>query len=164
MLAGLVIGLFVAFLIYLRNLPSPEALHDRSAQTGKENDSPKPVFKFYEILPELEVIVPDLELSNRENDRQQTVKPEPPAPTPQLQQGEKFILQVGSFNQFEEADKLKAHLALLGVEAQIQKVSVDNKTWHRVRIGPFTDRQSLNITRRRLKESNIEAITLKVSS
>jgi cell division protein FtsN len=42
-------------------------------------------------------------------------------------------------------------------------VSVDNKTWHRVRIGPFTDRQSLNVTRRRLKENDIEAITLKAS-
>jgi cell division protein FtsN len=162
MLAGLTIGLFVAFLIYLRNLPSPEAVQDQSGQTAKEqSERPKPVFNFYEILPELEVIVPELEVSTRKDDKPE--KPEPPAPTPQLQQGEKFILQAGSFNQFEEADKLKAHLALLGVEAQIQKVSVDNKTWHRVRIGPFTDRQSLNVTRRRLKENNIEAITLKVS-
>jgi cell division protein FtsN len=164
MLAGLVIGLFVAFLIYLRNLPSPGTAHNQTAQTGRErNDSPKPDFKFYEILPELEVIVPELEVSSREKDRQPASKPELPAPTPQLQQGEKFILQAGSFSQFDEADKLKAHLALLGVEAQIQKVSVDNKTWHRVRIGPFTDRQSLNVTRRRLRENNIDAITLKVS-
>lgn len=162
MLAGLAIGLFVAFLIYLRNLPSPEALEKQAGQPVEDKSGrPKPVFNFYEILPELEVIVPELEVSVRKDD--QPPQPEPPAPTPQLQQGEKFILQAGSFNQFEEADKLKAHLALLGVEAQIQKVSVDNKTWHRVRIGPFTDRQSLNVTRRRLKENDIEAITLKVS-
>lgn len=161
MLAGLTIGLFVAFLIYLRNLPSTENLQDQSVQTGNDSNRPKPVFKFYEILPELEVIVPELEVSVRKDDK--PAKPAPPAPNPQLQQGEKFILQAGSFNQLDEADRLKAHLALMGVEAQIQKVSVDNKTWHRVRIGPFTDRQSLNVTRRRLKENNIEAITLKVS-
>jgi cell division protein FtsN len=141
MLAGLTIGLFVAFLIYLRNLPSAETPGKQTGQTAEDQSGrPKPVFNFYEILPELEVIVPELEVSTRGDDPPS--KPEPPAPTPQLQQGEKFILQAGSFNQFEEADKLKAHLALLGVEAQIQKVSVDNKTWHRVRIGPFTDRQS----------------------
>lgn len=167
MLAGLTIGLFVAFLIYLRSLPSPVISQDSSAQTGREQSNrPQPVFKFYEILPELEVIVPELEVlsrKDRNNTPQPAVETKPPAPTPQLRQGEKFILQAGSFNQFDEADKLKAHLALLGVEAQIQKVSVDNKTWHRVRIGPFTDRQSLNVTRRRLRENNIDAITLKVS-
>lgn len=163
LLAGLAIGLFVAFLVYLRDLPEPDGKSPRTVT--KENNRPKPVFNFYEILPELEVIVPDLPAGIiKDKPKPDTTKPAPPTPTPQLAEGEQFILQAGSFSQFDEADKLKAHLALLGVEAQIQRVSVDNKTWHRVRIGPFNDRQSLNVTRQRLQKNNIEAITLKVSS
>ena len=162
MLAGLTIGLFVAFLVYLRDLPSPDGAAN-SKQPTVDNSKPKPVFNFYDILPELEVVVPDLEVTNPKKQPATENKTPAPTPTPQLAAGEKFILQVGSFNQFDEADKLKAHLALLGIEAFIQKVSVDNKQWHRVRIGPFSDRKSLNLTRQQLQENSIEAITLKVT-
>ena len=161
-MAGLTIGLFVAFLVYLRELPVPNE-SDNPKRPVVDNSKPKPVFNFYDILPELEVVVPDLEVKPKDQ-KTQTAETKTPSPTPQLAAGEKFILQVGSFNQFDEADKLKAHLALLGIEAFIQKVAVDNKQWHRVRIGPFEDRKTLNLTRKQLQENSIEAITLKVST
>lgn len=153
LLAGLTIGLFVAFLVYLHGLPEPE----RVASRQPDGEEKAPQFDFYKILPELEVVVPGLEVKGR---RQQ---PKPPEPTVELATGEQFILQAGSFRQYEQADKLKASLALLGVEADIQKVTVDNDTWHRVRIGPFTDRNELNGMRKRLQDNDITAITLKVS-
>lgn len=159
LLAGLTIGLFVAFLVYLHGLPEPEKVSSR--QTGGRNHEDKvPQFDFYKILPELEVVVPGLEVTGKQKNQQQ---PKPPEPTVELAKGEQFILQAGSFRQYEQADKLKASLALLGVEADIQKVSVDNDTWHRVRIGPFTDRAKLNDVRKRLQDNDITAITLKVS-
>jgi cell division protein FtsN len=158
LLAGLTIGLFVAFLVYLHGLPEPERVASR--QTESKDDGKAPQFDFYKILPELEVVVPGLEVKSRQQDRQQ---PKPPEPTVELAKGEQFILQAGSFKQYEQADRLKASLALLGVEADIQKVSVDNDTWHRVRIGPFSDRNELNYVRKRLQDNDINAITLKVS-
>jgi cell division protein FtsN len=163
LLAGLVMGLFIAFLVYLQNLPEPAGHRDISGaaaqpeQNGKQ--AAKPQFDFYKILPELEVVVPALEVKSR----QEQSRPTPPTPTEELAGGEKFVLQVGSFKQFDQADKLKASLALLGITADIQQVSVDRDTWHRVRVGPFKDRNSLNVMRRRLQDNDINAITLKVS-
>jgi hypothetical protein len=158
-LAGLTIGLFVAFLVYLHGLPEPERIASRQTDNGKD-DGKAPQFDFYKILPELEVVVPGLEVLGKQKNQP---RPKPPEPTIELAKGEQFILQAGSFKQYDQADKLKASLALLGVEAEIQKVSVDNDTWHRVRIGPFTDRNELNVVRKRLEDNDINAITLKVS-
>ncbi len=38
-----------------------------------------------------------------------------------------YILQMGSFRKFADADRMKARLALIGIEAEIQRVSI-NKT------------------------------------
>jgi cell division protein FtsN len=158
LLAGLTIGLFVAFLVYLHGLPEPERVAAR--QPDGKRDEKAPQFDFYKILPELEVVIPGLEVKGRQENQQQR---KPPEPTVELARGEQFILQAGSFRQYEQADRLKASLALLGIEADIQKVTVDSDTWHRVRIGPFTDRNKLNVVRQRLEDNNINAITLKVS-
>lgn len=160
LLAGLAIGLFVAFLVYLNKLPEPEQVPATAPPQDNPNQ-PAPEFDFYEILPELEVVIPGLEVSKDKDKVEQ--KPAPPKPTPELAEDEHFVLQAGSFNDFQQADRLKARLALLGVQAHIQNVTVDNKSWHRVRIGPFTDRKALNNVRSRLKENKIEAITLKVN-
>ena len=155
MCAGLAIGLFVAFIVYLDSRPSP-------AKRAPQNriDIPEPKFDFYKILPGIEVVVPELEVLPK-RDQAAEVVPRPPAPTPALEAGEKFVLQVGSFQEFKQADKLKASLALLGVEAKIQKVIVDKKTWYRVRIGPYHDPKTLNAMRQTLKANNVNAITLK---
>ena len=71
-----------------------------------------------------------------------------------------YLLQAGSFQQFNEADSLKARLALIGVEANIQSVEVNKTKWHRVQIGPSNDRASLETLRKRLKSSQIDTILL----
>ena len=49
-----------------------------------------------------------------------------------------YVLQVGSYKSFQEADRTKANLALEGMEAFIQKVSIEGRgDFYRVRIGPF---------------------------
>jgi len=71
-----------------------------------------------------------------------------------------YLLQAGSFQQFNEADSLKARLALIGVQANIQSVEVNKTKWHRVQIGPSNDRQALEALRKRLKASQIDTILL----
>ena len=54
---------------------------------------------------------------------------------------EPYILQVGSFRQFEQADKLRGQMALSGYKANIQTFKMNHQeTWYRVYIGPFKNR------------------------
>ena len=159
LLAGVAMGLFIAFLVYLKNLPE----QDTATVKAKPGQQDTPKFDFYTILPELEVVIPDTETDKiadkpkQNEDRKNTSAPA------KLADDENFVLQVGSFKDVQQADKLKASLALIGLEAHIQKIKVDSSTWHRVRLGPFTDRKLLNSVKQRLKENRLHAITLKVS-
>lgn len=58
-----------------------------------------------------------------------------------------YILQAGSFKTQEQADELKAILALQGLEARIQTVTINAaESWYRVYIGPFpTKADALNV-------------------
>ncbi len=161
LLAGLAIGLSVALLTSMKdraNRPPPatSGMAQPSAQSKAGNAKPeekkpaKPRFDFYTILPEMEVIVPD----NRNKSGQAAPIDKPGT----------YILQVGSFRSFGEADNLKAQLALLGVESKIESVTVNNTdTWHRVRVGPTQDLRELNRIRTRLLNNNFSAILLRVN-
>jgi cell division protein FtsN len=77
----------------------------------------------------------------------------------------RYIIQAGSFRSLEQADRLKARLALYGIEATIQTVTINNNdTWHRVRIGPMTDLSALNKTRKRLQDNGIATMVVKEKS
>jgi cell division protein FtsN len=160
MLGGLVAGLFIAFLVYVQkqghDAPVRAASRSKPAVTDtrtvkKKTPPPAPKkrddginFDFYNILPELEVVIPDLELGKDEKEKAT------------------YYLQAGSFKNKKEADSLKAELTLLNFSPSVQTVTVDNsQTWHRVRLGPFTDRRTLDKARRRLQDNGIDVIVLK---
>jgi len=73
-----------------------------------------------------------------------------------------YVLQAGSFGAAADAEKLKANLALLGIESRVQKVAIDDDVYHRVRIGPITDLDKLNRIRRQLHDAHINAMLMKV--
>jgi cell division protein FtsN len=119
------------------------------AKPAAAQPAPKPRFEFYTMLPEMEVPVHE-PLTGKG------------AETPSAKaSGETYILQVATFRSYEEADRLKASLSLLGLEASIQSVTVDGKPLHRVRVGPYTDMAKVNEARRRLKEHALDPILLK---
>ncbi len=125
-----------------------------TASTGKASAPPPegPRFDFYRLLPKMEVVIPEEEL-NRER-----------ASLPKRHDKGPFIIQAGSFRRHEEADSLKARLALMGIESDIQSIVVGNgRTWHRVRIGPFRDIQTLRKIRRRLRRAQIEFVVIELS-
>jgi cell division protein FtsN len=73
-----------------------------------------------------------------------------------------FWLQAGAFQRPEEADNMKAKLALLGVEADIETAEVADKgTLYRVRIGPLHTQEELETTRKRLIDNAIAAEPVK---
>ncbi len=76
-----------------------------------------------------------------------------------------YFLQVGSFQRAEDADNLKAQLALWGLEASIVTVKLDGKgVWHRVRLGPFADQGSLQSARASLRENRVESTVITVTA
>ena len=53
-------------------------------------------------------------------------------------------------------------LALQGVESKVQKVSVDNDTWHRIRIGPISKLDELNRLRTILRKADVDVLVIRV--
>jgi len=109
-------------------------------------------------LPELEVLIPesetrppDVKKKTVSNNTKSTNSP-----------SKHYVLQVGSFQNLNDAEKLKANLAFLGLEANIQHVTVNKQAWHRVRTGPYQDKQQLYKNQKLLKQNDINAISMEL--
>ncbi len=172
LVAGLLIGLFIAFLVYIKMLappgapqqasmavtipesaPPPAAVELHKPQPASLPPPPKPRFDFYTILPEMEVVIPEQEITGK-----------PEQGIRQVEQPGTYFLQVGSFSTPAQADRFKAELALLGLETSIQKVTINNRdTYHRVRVGPYRDLDELNKARRLLKKQGVEGALIRVT-
>ena len=182
LLAGLAIGLFVAMLVYINDFTAAknksavkeaftsivntttdnvrelkkQATHATDKQDDSKSKNSKPRFDFYTILPELEVTVPDEELQTPKNTTSNNASGKTNSP---------LMLQAGSFRRYDAADKLKATLALQGIAARIQTITKNNgDKWHRVQVGPMSDLNVLNQTRRRLRNMGIASIVVKQKS
>ncbi|HUV21947.1 MAG TPA: SPOR domain-containing protein [Gammaproteobacteria bacterium] len=140
----LILGSFVAFVLFLdQELVSKG--NDKSTQTRKSSPENKPTIDFYTVLPQREV-----EISISEEDRAAIENP-----SINKDIVGQAILQVGSFHSAEEADSLKAQLALLGLEARVKSAVVNDDTWHRVQLGPFASETNLSRAKNLLIENHI---------
>jgi cell division protein FtsN len=170
LLAGLSIGLFGALLVYLQFQPasknsfedtaviepidSPEEEKLRVAPKAEIKPvppPPKPRFDFYNLLPEMEVVIPEQEITGTKKAGVKTVE------KPGI-----YLLQAGSFRNPQQADQLKAKLALQGLETRVDSVTTNNGKWHRVRVGPYEKLEDLNRSRSTLKQSGIDAILIRL--
>jgi cell division protein FtsN len=73
-----------------------------------------------------------------------------------------YVLQVGSFTNFADADRRRAQLALQGIESKIERVTIADKTYHRVRIGPIDDLERLNTLRTRLHKAGMDVLRIRL--
>jgi cell division protein FtsN len=121
-------------------------LDNSQSQTKDPNEKTR--FEFYEMLPGNEEPVTEIELQKA-------------AEQPLLK--DKYYLQIGSFKDTEDAENLKAKIAMLGMEAYIQSADLSEKgMWHRVRVGPFTKIDAIKKTRSSLLQSGIKANLIKI--
>ena len=72
-----------------------------------------------------------------------------------------YALQAGAFKSQDDADNMKARLALVGYEARILTAEVNGQTLYRVRVGPYTGLDDMNKARGKLAESGIEAAVIR---
>lgn len=170
---GLVIGILIAFgvVFYLNKTPLPfqeksgrpehDATAGKARETlplpGKPGDKPveKPRFEFYKILPGTQ----DPAAGDA---APATAASEPAQGQPQAP-AELFYLQVGAFQKPSDADNLRAKLALIGIEANVQDVAVPEKgTLHRVRTGPYATPNEMNQARTLMAQNGVQATVIKV--
>ncbi len=139
----LLLGMFTAFVIFL-DQKLVEDNESPAVETTRQSDD-KPRIDFYTILPDRSVDIP---LSEQD---QQVID------NPSINQSANanIVLQVGSFQSAAEADSLKAQLAFLGFEADINSALVNDGTWYRVELGPFAANSELSRTINRLIENDI---------
>ena len=166
MLFGLAIGLSVAFAVHVKDRkpaaaapgqPQPASMQnalDDNDEPGGSVEQAKPKeqrFTFYDMLPNFEVVIPEQETNVKADVEPQAV----------VQPGV-YVLQAGSFSSYADADRRRAQLALQGIESKIQRVTIDDRTYHRVRIGPIDDLEELNVLRSRLRAAQIDALRIRL--
>lgn len=158
----ILITLFATFLFFLKDSDTsikPSSKTTASLAVSKSKVIPKrqdkkaaePRYDFYTILPETEIVVPDYEINTR-NREEKFGKAK----------ASKYLLQAGSFRDFSEADKLRARLALMGIESRVEKAKVGSVVWNRVKIGPYSQSSSVSVVKKRLKQNNIDVIVTEV--
>lgn len=127
-----------------------QANADAAAEAGPDGTQNR--FDFYTILPGSESKV----------SAEEEIKIKDDAPEPALQIS--YYLQVGAFQTGEEADNMKAKLALQGFEAVVQTATTADKAiWHRVRVGPLTNLDQINKTKNDLLKNGFKADLIKVN-
>lgn len=151
LLTGTLLGAFIMFLVRLSDMPSDPELVQKPTPGNSKNTSqkslPKPEFDFYEILKSNEVVVDE--------------SPQARDPNSATLENKEYILQAGSFREMKDADRLRAQLILLNLEAKVETVKVSSgETWHRVVVGPYASRSRMAKVRSVLVSNQISPLLL----
>lgn len=175
-LLGTLVGVIVGNLYASRRAettPPPEEV--AKPVSNERPPAVQPSFKFQEILSDTQVDVSD-----------KGPPPPPPAPRPQPPAAEQtpaepmpettspvaepvaatpgtYIVQAGSFKRAADAERLRAELGLLGIAASVQVATLPNgQTTHRVRTGPYANKQTAEQVRNQLKRNGKDGVTYPV--
>jgi len=165
---GLSIGVFVAAYVLMqpdlswlfpaRQATSSSAGSDEKQVMADKNEKTKdnakltlPKFEFYDILRKRKLNISERIASEQEEKVSNT------------DANNVYLLQVGSFKEYQTADTLKAQLALIGITSYITRIVLNGQdSRYRVRIGPFDDAEKLRQTSTRLKENDFEYMLVKL--
>ena len=133
--------------------PRPDPHHRARADSDPAAAAAKSEkYDFYEMLPNFEVVVPE---------KDKDVKRDLPAAA-KIERPGVYVLQAGSYRNEADANRVRAQLALQGVDAKVQRVAVDADVWHRVRIGPISNLDELNRVRKQLQAADVGALVIRV--
>lgn len=124
----------------------PKAVPATTAVSGVEEAKPR--FEFYKVLTDKPDAAADTQPKSAEKPKAAESRPSP-KPT---------YLQAGAFSNAADAENLKAMLAMKGLEASVQTVTIPGRgEMHRVRVGPFQSEQEMTSARGTLKLNGLEA-------
>ena len=160
LLVGLMLGAFVMGLAWLKldsgqekgaewvgAKPDRQPQRVESKKTQAQVPPHRPRFEFYDKLGRQEVMVPEEQLDLRSS----------------VDETARYELQVGSFARPPDAERLKAELALRGIETRVAEARIGaGKVRHRVIAGPFLGRSALDKVRKQLKGNGHSRLLVRV--
>ncbi len=136
--------------VVIEEKPEPPKPVQKQPEPRIEEEPRHPQFEFYSVLPEMEVEVPP-----------DTLRPSATiSQTPTSSTGI-YQLQVASYRSSEDAERMKASLALKGISARVERVSVNDKTYYRVRSGPYNRDQAYSL-HTKLRNNNIDSLVIQI--
>lgn len=139
---------FLLFLYYLATL-MPEALDSES-----DHGNLAPHFTFYNELPNKTVTKVRHAIEQAPTQR---ATPTHSASQDSHTPPQSIILQAGSYKLWQDADRRRAELALLGLESRVNKAKLkDGTTWYRIELGPFPNGEALNHARNMLTINGVD--------
>ena len=154
----------------------PGAPQQPLALSGKPGDPmPQKRFDFHDILTGKSDALPESKPAAKPADGNETAKPDSKKddaktvkdakdvkdPKESKESKQPVFFQAGSFTSAQDADNQKAKLALMGMEASILQVMVQDKTFYRVRIGPYGNNEEASRIRSELAKNGIDVTLTK---
>jgi cell division protein FtsN len=167
-IVGLVLGLGIAVTValYITNAPVPFVTKVKPASEnvnpsagGELPDPNKPLLVPMTTRPAASV--PPADAATNPN-----AAPPPPekgmAAAATIDDGSRYLLQAGAFKSPDDADAMRARLALMGFDAKIFPREQDGTTLYRVRLGPYGNIEDVNRMRKTMAQNGIDAQLIKV--
>lgn len=142
--------------------PATSAAAEKPAATPNDG---KPRFEFYKVLTDKPTAT--AVAATKSTDKSKSAEKLSSAKTQSAGNKtvavyEPQILQTGSFSNVNDAEKLKAKLALLGLEANIQTATIPDKgIWYRVRLGPYKNPDEMNRASNFLKQNGVDSTQMR---
>lgn len=162
LILGLLLGFGIAIVMNWEPVINYAAKIIDSTQTAQTKEQPKqakkqaakPEFDFYNML------------ANKKVEPPKAPKPAtPPAnkiPAPQVTQApQSYVVQLASFSNYQDADRLRAQLTMTGLDVYIQTVQQNGGTLYRIYTGPYDSRGLAENQQTELRRQNIDSILLK---
>jgi len=182
---GLLVGFVIGFVMLLSRIPVDTSLADYHATEVAPVEKAASDFEFYTVLEDKEVakastaaVVRDVTNSqpvikpatrvvpaNAQNLNRSRLATESYAEIPASSLGqESYYLQAGNFQEEPAAERARAAVLLLGLEAFIvTRQDSNGQVGHRVRIGPFFDPERLTNAKKRLRRANMPYDIIRVT-
>ena len=139
----------------IRSLMQQEDTPRQGPKAPVVKETPKPPPKveldYHKVLPNMDDMMSDGNVIGNDE------------PTDEEHQNHRYILQAGSYRAQHDAEEMKAKLALIGFEAEVQRVRIQDKgTYYRVRMGPYHSKRKVLLDRKRLREKGFNALAIRL--
>ena len=150
LIAGLLIGILVSFVIDLRVImpeSTPVSVEKKPAASGKSR---------YQAVPAEEISDSDFSFHNALENKVVEIPEHESEPVKPGAATKRYIMQCGSFKKETSAETLKAQIAMNGFDARVNTSKEKNGSlWYRVTLGPYTSKRTAERVRHQLERNNI---------
>lgn len=144
------------------DLVYPDMLRDRKTDVSDQKNMPSQPFTVAEKPVSAEVKEKATSAAKKPEAPKTSIvlKPLPKEDMPTPSPEKKLTIQIASYKETTEADKMIARLKDKGYSAYKASTDIGGKLWHRVRIGYFKDRAEAEPMQQKLKKDNFSPIVV----